>query len=66
MKRPATREEIRAYYKARGFDVRIRAHGEVEFRSNRDRFPHRRSGIWLSGVQVSDYVISPDGVEVLP
>jgi len=37
--RPATAKEVRAHYKALGYDVRIDATEQVSIRRNPDRFP---------------------------
>jgi hypothetical protein len=51
----ATTAQVRAYYKAQGYEVRISRNGRVEF---------RRDGAWLEGRFVSEYRII-DGQVVL-
>lgn len=51
--RKATAAEVRAYYRAQGYEVRIsRDEGHVTYREP--------GGMWLEGRWVSEYVVDPE------
>jgi hypothetical protein len=60
----ATEKQVRAHYKASGYEVRITKHeGHVRYRpANRSK---RETGAWREGRYVTDYIVV-DGQVVLP
>jgi hypothetical protein len=55
----ATVQQVRDYYRADGYEVRISEDGHVKFRNPREAAP-----IWLEGRWVSEYRVD-DGKVVL-